>query len=384
VRVALLFGGPSVEHEVSVVSARGVAGALARTEMVAVPLAVTGAGEWLSPERSAAILAGDARRVEAGSAGDPDDGVRVALVPGSGGLLRVASDGAAEPLGIDVLFPLVHGWGGEDGRLQGALDLAGVPYVGSGVMGSAVAMDKAVARQLFRSNGLAVAPGRVLTCDEVGASGTLAGAAWQQRLVAELGLPLFVKPANGGSSVGIHRVTSADGLAAAVGDAFRYDAKLVVEQGLDAREIECAVLGAAAGGAPEASGLGEILPEREFYDYEAKYVDDSTRLEIPARLDAETAEILRRQALTAFRALDLRGFARVDFLVDRGSGRIYVNEVNSLPGFTPISMFPKLWEAAGLEYPRLVERLVQLARDAAPAVPEAAGGGRRAIRRSVS
>jgi len=174
--------------------------------------------------------------------------------------------------------------------------------------------------------------------------------------------------------VGIHRVTRRDDFSAAIDDGFRYDPKLVVEQGLDAREVECAVLGNLE---PEASGLGEIVPEREFYDYQAKYVDGSTRLEIPARLDPETCEILRRQAVTAFCALDLRGFARVDFLIDRGSGRIYVNEVNTLPGFTPISMFPKLWEAAGLEYPRLVERLVLLAR-------EAARGDAERIRRPVA
>jgi len=354
-RVGLLFGGSSVEHEVSVISARGVAGALRLTEMVCVPLAVSGDGEWLTPELSAAILDGDAARAEP-SGSDP---ARIAIRPGGGGLLRVTPGRPVDPLAIDVLFPLVHGWGGEDGRLQGALDLAGVPCVGAGVLGSSAAMDKAVARQLFRSNGLAVTPGQLLTRGAYAERGTTA---WHDRLLATLGLPLFVKPSNGGSSVGIHRVTRADALGAAIDDAFRFDGRLVIEKGLDAREIECEVMG---NDRPEASGLGEIVPEREFYDYAAKYVEDSTRLDIPARIDVETSEILRHQAVNAFRALDLRGFARVDFLIDRGSGRIYVNEANTLPGFTPISMFPKLWEAAGVSYPRLVERLVQLALEAA-------------------
>jgi D-alanine-D-alanine ligase len=362
----LLFGGCSVEHEVSVISARGVAAALARTELVCVPLGVTGDGEWLGPETSAAILAGDAARVE-----PPGDAERVVIRPGGGGLMRITPHRLPESLEIEVLFPLVHGWGGEDGRLQGALELAEVPYVGAGVLGSSSAMDKAIARQLFRTNGLAVTPGLVLIRPAFERRGP---EAWRERIVAEVGLPVFVKPANGGSSVGIHRVARAEALAGALQDAFQYDAKLVVERGVEAREIECAVLG---NDDPEASGLGEIVPTREFYDYAAKYEDDSTRLEIPANLDADTTEIIRHQALTAFRALDLNGFARVDFLVDRGNGRIYVNEVNTLPGFTPISMFPKLWEAAGLSYPRLVERLVELA------LEHSCHQGRRRARRTA-
>ena len=349
-----MFGGYSVEHEVSVISARGVASAMAQTAMVCVPLGVTGQGEWLAPDSAGEILAGTAPRVEVPQ---PDNGERIVLQPGGGGLMLFRPGREHQPLSIDVLFPLVHGWGGEDGRLQGALELAGTPYVGAGVAGSSLAMDKQIARQILHANGLDVTPGRALT--RAAFDRDVAEAA-VERLLAELGLPLFVKPANGGSSVGIHRVARAEALREALEDAFQYDRKLVVEQGVAAREIECAVLG---NDEPEASGLGEIVPQREFYDYAAKYEEDSTRLDIPALLDDATTQRIRRRAIRAFEALDLCGFARIDFLLERTSGRIYVNEANTLPGFTPISMFPKLWEAAGLDYPRLIERLVELARE---------------------
>jgi D-alanine-D-alanine ligase len=363
-----MFGGYSVEHEVSVVSARGVSAAMGRTKLVCVPIGVTGSGAWLAPEKSREILEGNAARVELSGA---DDGARVVVQPGAGGLLLSRPGRENQPLPIDVLFPLVHGWGGEDGRLQGALDLAGVPFVGAGVGGSSSAMDKEMTRQILRANGLTVTPGRALTRPAFERDGARATV---DRLLAELTLPLFVKPANGGSSVGIHRVAHGKDLQAALEDAFQYDRKLVVEQGVDAREIECAVLG---NDEPEASGLGEIVPQREFYDYTAKYEEDSTLLEIPARLDDSTTEEIRLQALRVFRALDLCGFARIDFLVERKSGRIFVNEANTLPGFTPISMFPKLWEATGLAYPRLIERLVELARE------QFSRQGRRRARRTV-
>jgi D-alanine-D-alanine ligase len=352
-RVALLFGGSSVEHEVSVVSARGVAAALESSLLTLVPLGVTGDGLWLGPERSRAILESDDARVEPCS---PDDGRRVVLAPGGGGFLRVEPGGDARPLPVDVAFPLVHGWGGEDGKLQGALELAGVPYVGSDVVGSAVGMDKAIAKRVLADHGVAQAEWVELTrasyADDPGAA--------HRAVLERLALPVFVKPANGGSSVGISRVDREIGLPDAIRGALEHDRKLVIERGLDAREIECAVLG---NDEPEASGLGEIVPSREFYDYEAKYIDGTSELKIPADLEPETANRIRREALRAFRVLDLRGMARVDFLLERSSGEFFLNEVNTLPGFTPISMFPKLWEAEGLPYPRLVERLVDLALD---------------------
>ena len=352
-RVGLLFGGRSVEHEVSVVSARGVAAALGQAGLECVPLGVTGDGRWLTPELSAAILEGSGTRVEASP--DRDVGARVLVDPGGAGLLLLSADGAAtRRLSIDVLFPLVHGWGGEDGRLQGVLELAAIPYVGAGVLGSAVGMDKAIARQLFAQHGLPVAPWHSVTRR----SFDRAPGAVEQEIVSRLGLPVFVKPANGGSSVGVSRASGEPELRAALDAAFRLDAKVVAEKALDAREIECAVLG---NDDPEATGLGEIVPSGEFYDYASKYLDDASELLIPAELEPEMTERIREYALSAFRALDLRGFARVDFFVERETDQCYINEVNTLPGFTPISMFPKLWEAAGLSYRRLIERLVELA-----------------------
>jgi len=347
-----MFGGRSVEHEVSVVSARGVAAAMRETDLECVPIGVTGDGRWLSPELSARVLEGPAPRVDAGAR--DDGGERLCVDPGGGGLVRLSRGEAVEPLAIDVLFPLVHGWGGEDGRLQGALDLAGLPCVGAGVFGSVVGMDKHVAKQLCAAAGIDVVPWQLVTSDDwrQDASGAAA------RIDGTLTYPLFVKPSNGGSSVGITKVADPSRLAEALEVALAHDRRVVVEVGVDAREIECAVLG---NDTPEASGLGEIVPSGEFYDYDAKYVDGTSELEIPARLDGELTETIRAQAIAAFRTLDLAGFARVDFLLDRLEGRPFLNEVNALPGFTPISMFPKLWEAAGLSYPDLVVRLVGLA-----------------------
>jgi D-alanine-D-alanine ligase len=343
-RVGLLFGGRSVEHEVSVVSARSVARAFEATRYQCVPIAVAGDGRWLGPEPSAALLGnGRAKRVdEALVPGVPT----VTIEMGAGALLERKGD-AVRRLELDAVFPLVHGWGGEDGRLQGALELAGIPYVGPDVLGSAAAMDKAVAKTLFEAAGLDVAPWVVLRPGERPAG-----------VVERLGLPLFVKPANGGSSVGVSRVAREADLGPAIDRAFACDRKVVIERGIDAREIECAVLGNEE---PRASVIGEIAPTREFYDYAAKYLEDSSRLDVPSELEPRLGDEVRRRALAAFRALDLAGLARVDFLVERGTDRIFLNEVNSLPGFTPISMFPKLWEASGVPYPELVERLVELA-----------------------
>jgi len=351
-RVGLLFGGRSVEHEVSVQSARGVAAAMRSTALQCVPLAVTTEGHWLSPSASRALLDGGATRVEASAA--TSGAGRVAIEPAGRRLLLLASDRPPEPLEIDVLFPLVHGWGGEDGRLQGALDLAGVPYVGAGVLGSAVGMDKSATKRLWQAHGLPVGPWLAVSR----ADGRSRPDAVEARIVDTLGLPLFVKPANGGSSVGISRVAERSGLREALELAFAHDREAVIERAIDAREIECAVLG---NDDPQASGLGEIVPSREFYDYAAKYLDGTSRLLIPAELDAVTSERMRELALAAYRALKLQGFARIDFLLDRVDGTPYLNEANTLPGFTSISMFPKLWEAAGLAYPALIEQLVELA-----------------------
>ncbi|HZN55726.1 MAG TPA: D-alanine--D-alanine ligase family protein [Candidatus Polarisedimenticolaceae bacterium] len=352
VTVGLLFGGASVEHEVSIVSARGVARALDPDRFEIVPIAVTGDGRWLQPEPSGVILASEAVRVVSGGPAEP----RIVVDPGAGGLIRIASGAAGAKLPVDVVFSVVHGWGGEDGRIQGLLDLAGLPCVGPGVLGSAIGMDKAIAKALFQERGLPVAPWRALLRDEWRRD----RAAVEARLVAELSLPLFVKPANGGSSVGISKVRAAGGLGTALGAAFAHDRKVVVEAGLDAREIECAVLG---NDDPQVSVAGEVLPSREFYDYASKYEDGTSRLLIPAPLEPAVAEKIRGLAIEAFRALDLAGMARVDFFLEKAGGRTFLNEVNTLPGFTPISMYPKLWEASGLGYRDLLARLIDLARE---------------------
>ena len=352
VRVGLLFGGASVEHEVSVVSARGVAFALDPERFETVPLGICRNGRWLAPAESARVLLSDVKRVE------PVEGAgsRLVVDPGFGGLLRLTSGAEAQPVPLDVVFSVVHGWGGEDGRIQGLLELAGIPCVGAGVLGSAVGMDKQVAKALFDERGLPVGPWRSVRRsewlrDRPGA---------EARVVAALGLPLFVKPANGGSSVGISKVRTAADLPPAMEIAFAHDGKVVVEKGLDAREVECAVLG---NDDPEASIPGEIVPSGEFYDYAAKYEDGTSKLLIPAPLAPGLSEEIRALAIRAFNALELCGMARVDFFVERQTGRVFLNEVNTLPGFTPISMYPKLWEATGLSYRELLTRLIELARE---------------------
>jgi D-alanine-D-alanine ligase len=351
-RVGLLFGGASVEHEVSLVSARGVAGAIDPERFETVPIGITGDGRWLAPEESARVLASSAKRVETGAR----DRSRLVVDPGFGGIVRVCPGEDTRPVPLDVVFSVVHGWGGEDGRIQGLLDLAGIPCVGASVLGSAVGMDKQIAKALFNERGLPVGPWRAIRRSDW--LGDRRGE--ESRLLEALGLPLFVKPANGGSSVGISKVRTASDLPAALELAFAHDPKVVVEAGLAVREIECAVLGDEK---PEASVVGEIVPSGEFYDYAAKYEDQSSRLLIPAPLAPAVSDAVRDLAVAAFRALDLSGMARVDFFVEKGTERVLLNEVNTLPGFTPISMYPKLWEATGLTYRQLLSRLIDLARD---------------------
>jgi len=267
-----------------------------------------------------------------------------------------AEDGEAVVTGLnlDVIFPVLHGPYGEDGTMQGLLELANVPYVGAGVLASAVGMDKAVMKVVFAAAGLPVCPYRVVLRHE-----------WQQNrettladLQDALGFPMFVKPANLGSSVGISKAKDAEQLTGAMELAGDFDRKIVIEAAVpSAREIECAVLG---NDAPEASVPGEVIPSREFYDYEAKYLDDGSRIVIPAELESDTAEEIRRLSIAAFKAIDCAGMARVDFLVGRRN-RIFVNEVNTIPGFTTISMYSKLWAASGVDYPALLDRLIALA-----------------------
>jgi D-alanine-D-alanine ligase len=340
-RVGLLFGGRSVEHEVSVASASSIFRALDPSRYDVVLVAIDQDGRW--------HLAPPALPPAAGMQGQE---VGLPAVPGERAL--VSASGEAAVSGLDVVFPIVHGRGGEDGSLQGLLELAEVPYVGSGVLGSSVQMDKEVSKRLLAEAGLPVLPFLCVRHAELARDP--GGCA--RRVLDALSLPVFVKPANLGSSVGIHRVASEAELLPALRDAIRYDTKLLVERGIAARDIEVALLG---NDDVEASIPGEIRTNRDFYDYEAKYVDEATELLVPAPVSEELVQELREAAIVAFRALEGRGLGRVDFLVDRKSDAIFVNEVNSLPGFTDVSMYPRLWEASGLPYPALLDRLIELA-----------------------
>lgn len=342
VRVGLLFGGRSVEHEVSLASATSIYKALDPTRYDVALIAVDRDGHWhlgtpqLPPEATAR---GERVHLPA----EPND---QKLLPATPGALQPAAQ-------LDVVFPIIHGRGGEDGSLQGLLELAGVPYVGSGVLGSAVQMDKEISKRLLRAAGLPVLPWVLVRGSELEAGGEAAA----QRALDELGLPIFVKPANQGSSVGTSRVKQARELLPALREAARYDTKILCERAVDAREIEVALLGLDP---IEASVPGEIRTRREFYDYVAKYVDEDTELLIPAPLDAEQTSRVQRLAVEAMRVLEGEGFGRADFLLERGTGEFYLNELNSLPGFTDGSMFPRLWEASGLAYPALLDRLIEL------------------------
>ncbi|RME46614.1 MAG: D-alanine--D-alanine ligase, partial [Caldilineae bacterium] len=255
---------------------------------------------------------------------------------------------------LDVIFPILHGPLGEDGTVQGFLELANLPYVGCGVTASAAAMDKAVSKSLFRAHGLPILPYRVILRRDWRRD----RAAILAQLEADFHYPLFTKPANLGSSVGVSKAHNRAELEAGLDDAARYDRKLIVEQGIEAREIEVSVLG---NDDPIASVPGEVIPSREFYSYAAKYIDDASRLLIPAPLPPAQTESVRAMAVQAFRAIDGAGLARVDFLMDKTSGEIYLNELNTMPGFTNISMYPKLWEASGIGYSELIDRLIELA-----------------------
>ncbi|HEY3157352.1 MAG TPA: D-alanine--D-alanine ligase family protein [Vicinamibacterales bacterium] len=369
-RVGVIYGGRSGEHEVSVASAASIIRHLDRSRYEPIPIRIEKDGRWtLADKAPTAISAADVIehvRLESARSIRPGREAHLVAHPGEDTVLSIerqapSSDidatGAAtvRGVGLDVVFPVLHGPYGEDGTVQGLLELANVPYVGAGVLGSAVGMDKAVMKTLFIASNLPVGPYIVVLRPEW----TAGADAVTTRVAEELRYPVFVKPANLGSSVGISKAKSEADLSTAMELALQFDRKIVIEAAVPgAREIECAVLG---NDDPRASIPGEVIPSREFYDYEAKYLDDASQVIIPADLSDTQVRDVQRLAIAAFRAVDCAGMARVDFFMSRDDGRMYVNEVNTIPGFTTISMYPKMWEASGLSYAALVDRLITLA-----------------------
>ncbi len=349
ITVALLFGGKSGEHEVSLNSAASVLAAMDRNKYNVILIGITKEGQWRSDP---GFLEGKFPKIL-------QEGPSVLLPTesaASGQLIQF--DAATHRVGrqtrIDVVFPVLHGPFGEDGAIQGLLEMANVPYVGAGVLGSAVAMDKDVMKRLFQQGGLPTAPFLAYKRNH-----------WieqqqkvEQEVARRLGYPCFVKPANLGSSIGISKVERVEQLSDALALAGEFDDKVIVEKALDAREIECSVLGNAN---PQASLPGEIIPRSGFYDYQAKYLDDSAQLIVPAPLRPEQVEKIQELALRSFQVLECQGMARVDFFLEKETEDLYVNEINTIPGFTPISMYPKLWEASGMAYSELIDRLIELA-----------------------
>lgn len=373
-RVGILFGGRSGEHEVSLLSAASVIQAIDKTKFEVVPIGITKEGQWLTSTHAERMLNGEKsdRNLRAG---DPQatlgaallakgDAVLVPPVPSADGSTLVpfqtnTAGPSSASIDIDVIFPVLHGTFGEDGTIQGLFELANLPYVGAGVLGSAAGMDKDVMKSLFQSAGLPIVK-----------HVTVLRSAWEREpkkvkklIESKLKYPVFVKPANLGSSVGISKAHDGKELGPALDEAARFDRKLVIEQGvggkkLKAREIECAVLG---NDDPKASVAGEIVPAKEFYDYAAKYQDAGSALEIPAKISKSMQKQVQELAVRAFQAVDGSGLSRVDFLLDPATDKLFVNEINTMPGFTSISMYPKLWEATGLKYTDLITRLIELA-----------------------
>ncbi|HLJ80308.1 MAG TPA: D-alanine--D-alanine ligase family protein [Ktedonobacterales bacterium] len=350
-RVGVIFGGRSGEHEVSVASAASVLRALDPEKYEVVPIGITSEGRWLAGADPRRMLEGAPME----TSGEQSAVTAVSMTgdPTQHGLVPHESASGASVPPLDVAIPVLHGTYGEDGTLQGLLEMANVPYAGSGVLGSALGMDKEKAKLVFKAAGLPIVDWLTARRLEFERD----PAALSARIEARFAYPIFVKPANLGSSVGVGKAHDRAELERVLATAFEFDRKALIEPGVNCRELECGVLG---NDEPIASVVGEVVPSNEFYDYRAKYVDNASRLYIPADIPTETAEALRAAAVQAFLALDLSGLARVDFFLDKDTGAIYVNEVNTMPGFTQISMYPKLWEASGIPYPALLDRLIAL------------------------
>jgi len=342
-RIGVLFGGRSGEHEVSLASAASVIRGLDPDKYETVPIGITKEGHWLIGTSAQKMLPEVLRTGQR---------VTMSADPTDAALVRLDGSGAGQR--IDVVFPVMHGTFGEDGTIQGLLDLAGLPFVGAGVLGSAIAMDKDVAKKLLQAAKIPVVPWVSVRRDEWERNENIV----THQIEKEFPYPVFVKPATLGSSVGMTKVHSRQELAPALNLAAEFAMKILVERAVNAREIEVSVLGNHE---PQASIPGEIVPHREFYDYAAKYLEEGTQLLIPADLKPPQVKKIQHFAVLAFRALELGGMARVDFFLEKVSGKIYLNEVNTIPGFTSISMYPKLWEASGIPFPQLIDKLIELA-----------------------
>ncbi len=350
IRIGVIFGGRSGEHEVSLMSARSVRSALDPEKYDVAMIGITKSGRWITGDVATALESGQLNIAPlAALLPDPEssDLMELEIVESQPAKLSVVTS-------LDVVFPILHGPYGEDGTVQGLLELAGIPYVGAGVVGSAVGMDKAIFKAVMQAQNIPILPWKLILASE-----------WREKpekyidqVEQTLTYPVFTKPANLGSSVGISKCGNHSELRAGLDEAADFDRRLIVEQGIDARELEVSVLGNER---PIASIVGEVRPRRSFYDYVAKYVSDDSELVIPAEIQSDLSDRIREMAIHAFVAIDCAGLARADFLLDKDDGQLYINELNTIPGFTRISMYPKLWEASGMNYSELLDRLIELA-----------------------
>ena len=346
-RILIVFGGRSAEHEVSICSARSIIQELDRNKYRVFPLAITKKGKWLSFYQSAKLLLSPGQKLEE---------LEVEVEGGGRQIGEVIGERLLKENKIEIVFPVLHGPYGEDGTFQGMLEMFDITYVGSGVLASALGMSKIEQKKIFAYEKLPILPWQELREKEWEES--------QEKILKEVKkkftFPLFVKPSNLGSSIGITKAHNEKELIRGIRLAFLYDTRILIEKGIEAREIECSVLG---GEEPCASLPGEILPSREFYDYEAKYLNGKSRLIVPAQLPEKLRETIQKTSCAAFRAIDCFGMARVDFLLEKKTNRLYLNEINTIPGFTKISMYPKLWEVSGLSYQKLLDKLIDLAEE---------------------
>jgi len=347
IKVGIVFGGKSAEHEVALQSAKNIIEAINKDKYELTLIGIDKEGRWQLNERSQYLLNEQNPKLISLNKTEKE----LALIPGNTGFINISDNRKIDEL--DVIFPVIHGTNGEDGTIQGMLKLAGIPFVGAGVLGSAIGMDKDVAKRLLRDAGIPIADFVTVKKSEMKFIDF-------QKIVDKLNYPMFVKPANAGSSVGVNKVKNLEELKNALDHAFLYDNKVLVEEFIKGREVECAVLGNEN---PIASAIGEIIPTHDFYSYEAKYIDEKgALLQIPAKIDEKTVKRLQKIAIDTFETLCCEGMARVDFFLTE-DGRAIINEINTIPGFTKISMYPKLWDISGISYEELIDKLISLAID---------------------